>query len=289
MINFIVNFGSGKGAGYKCFKTASAYLDKHNIHYSVFMTKSPGDAERTAAIITKNGPCTIAAIGGDGTFHEVLNGISDLNNTSVGFIPAGRGNDYARSANLPKDTVKALKAIVSGETVLTDFLSIGGRRCLNAAGMGLDTAVLDRVKGKNGKITYLKSLIYCLRHFKPYSVKAETETEKIRFDNIIMLGLCNGTAIGGGMKVSPDSKIADGLMEAVFISVPGNGKIMGALTKFLKGRHIGLEYTRVVTCKKITITSHSSPFLQMDGELYPSDFKPLECEVVHGGLKVFKV
>ena len=158
MINIIANPNSGLGRGKKNIEKISRYCIKNGIEHAFHFTERPGHATEITAELTKKGG-EIAVMGGDGSFHEVLNGIVDLKNTTLGFIPSGRGNDFARSANLSLDPIKAFEAIVRGKTKQIDFIKVGEKRCLNVAGTGLDIDVLERVAGSTNKITYVISLI----------------------------------------------------------------------------------------------------------------------------------
>jgi len=225
------------------------------------------------------------AVGGDGTFHEVLNGIKDPLKTSLGLIPAGRGNDFARAANLKLSPIKALKDILKGETAYSDFILVGGRRCLNVCGTGLDTEVLNRVKGKSNKISYLFALRYCLKNYSPYKLKVTVNGVSETFE-CIMAAVCNGHSFGGGMKLSPLSKSNDGLLNLIVAKTPKDGKIFKALRGFVKGSHIDKEYCIHTECEEVFIESENYNTIQLDGELYEDN--KLECKIVKNGLKTFK-
>ncbi len=285
MIDFIINPNSGKGKGKKALDKISRFCKKGSIEYRIHITAGPKHAEHIAKTVCENGADTVVAVGGDGTFHEVLNGIPDPSKVKLGFIPAGRGNDYARAAGLNLDVIKALKDIIRGEEVFSDYIAVSDRRCLNIAGTGLDTEVLKRVMGKSGKITYLKSLIYCVHHFSPYKIAVDANGEHVD-EEVIMVGVCNGIAIGGGMRLSPRSNPSDNVMEVVSVRMPKNGKIMKALFGFLKGKHIDKEYTSCRTCDAAKITPAVPQTVQLDGELY--DGLPFECTLIKNGIRTFR-
>lgn len=283
MIHIVANVGSGKGIGRKNLKKIESYLKKNSIDYSVYRTEYKGHArEIVNAISSKGEECTVAVLGGDGTFHEALNGIADFEKTKLGFIPSGRGNDFARAIKAPKNPLDALCDILRGEERKIDFIDVSGVRCLNVAGTGLDVAVLERVDGKSGTITYLKSLVYCLKHFNPYKITTVVNGEKHDFD-CIMAGVCNGIAIGGNMKISPLSEVDDGLLDVVVITMPEDGKVLPVLPKFLVGKHMGLDITHHFRCKEVEILA---PYpVQLDGEIYRD--LPLHCKIEKAKLRTF--
>lgn len=283
MLNIIANIKSGKGRGLKNVRKIVEYCLGKNIAYSLYLTNKPGHATELARSLTKNGG-EIVALGGDGTFHEVLNGISDIQNTALGFIPSGRGNDFVRAAGCSLDPIKALEDILRRETKSIDYIDVNGTRCLNVAGTGLDIDVLERVAGKTNKISYLVSLIYCLHHFKPYHVKVKVNGEEHVFD-CIMAGVCNGIAIGGNIRLSPLSLIDDGKLDVIVMTMPENGRIMSVLPKFVRGKHMDLPITHHFVTDEVHIESNRP--VQLDGEIYRN--LSLDCKIVKGGLKTYKV
>ncbi len=286
MLDFIANILSGKGLGNKNLKKITAYCDLHNIEYSVHITNARGHASTIAKELSKNGARTIVAVGGDGTFHEILGGIRSFENTSLGFIPSGRGNDFANGMGIPLDPVKALEIILKGKHKNIDYIQVGEKRCLNIGGTGLDIDVLKRVAGRQGKITYLNSLLYCVNHFTPYRIEVTLPGEaKVEYSAVIV-GICNGTQFGGGLKLSPRSKFDDGLMDLVIILMP-KGSIWPALFKFLKGKHIDLPITKTIRCEEVTIHPLDGRPIQLDGEIYEN--ADLTCKIVKGGLKTFEI
>ncbi len=283
MLNIIANVKSGKGRGLKNIKKVVKYCLEKNIDYALYITNKRGHATEIASELTQNGG-TIIALGGDGTFHEVLNGIVDLENTTLGFIPSGRGNDFVRTAGCSLNPIKAMDDIINGETRRIDFIQVGDKRCLNVAGTGLDIDVLERVAGKTDKISYVTSLLYCLRHFEPYHVCVTVDGTTTEYD-CIMAGVCNGRAFGGNILLSPRSEIDDGKLDVVIITMPEDGKIFPVVPKFLKGKHIDMPITHCYKCDEVLITSKKP--VQLDGEIYRG--LSLDCKVVKGGLKTFVV
>ncbi len=283
MLNIIANVKSGKGRGLKNIKKVAKYCLKNNIPYALYLTNKPGHATELASQLTKDGG-DIIALGGDGTFHEVLNGIVDTEHTTIGFIPSGRGNDFVRTAGCSLNPIKALKDILSGEIRNIDYIDVNGTRCLNVAGTGLDIDVLERVEGKTGKLTYLMSLVYCLNHFEPYHVVVKVNGEQYEYD-CIMAGVCNGTAFGGNIKLSPLSKIDDGKLDVIVMTMPENGKIVPVLPKFVQGKHMDMPITHHFECDEVSIkTNHP---VELDGEIY-RDLK-FDCKIVKAGLKTYVV
>lgn len=284
MFHFIVNIKSGRGKALKSVRKITDYCALHSIEYSLHITRYHGHgAEIASELSLSEKGANIIAIGGDGTFHEVINGIKNFENVTVGFIPCGRGNDFARTAGFKKKPIEALKDILRGETTYIDYIQVGNKRCLNVAGTGMDVDVLLRVDGSSKKLTYLKSLLTCLAKFDPYKVKVTLNGEVNEY-SCLMVGVCNGRAIGGNMKICPIAEIDDGLLDLVVVTVP-NGKIAPCIPKFLAGKHIGQYWTVHTKCESVLVECDKP--VQLDGEIYKD--LVLDCKVVKNGIKTFKI
>ena len=280
MINIIANIRSGKGLGLKSLKKVTAYCADNSIDYTLYVTNYKGHATEIARDVTKNGG-TVIAMGGDGTFHDVLNGIADIEHTVMGFIPAGRGNDFTRAAGFSLNPVKALKDILAGNTKKIDYIKVSDKRCLNVAGTGLDVKVLELAYSKSG-LSYLSSLVYWLNHMIPCNATVTCDDSQPFKVGCIMVGVCNGLAFGGNIRLSPVSKIDDGFL-VIVMQMPENCKVMKVLPKFVKGKHMDLPITTHIRCKKVRVESDAK--VELDGEIY--DNLAFDCEVVENGLTIF--
>lgn len=277
MKHFIVNPKSGKGTGEKLWLKIKDVLESRGVPYTVHKTVDKADT--VAAARAMSGKGVLCAIGGDGTFHDVING-ADLNETPVGFIPNGRGNDFAFGTKLQRDPMKALEAVLADRQAAIDYIDVSGIKCLNVAGTGLDVAVLQRVyEGKSR--SYFGSVLYNIKHFDPYTVKVTSDGESYEGE-CVMVGVCNGTQIGGGIRLSPASVIDDGKLNVVIMTMPKTS-ITGALMKFKSGKHLDKPYTRHFLAETIEVDTPGYP-IQLDGEIYQV---PLHCKIVKGGLKTF--
>ncbi len=278
----ITNPDSGGGGGKKTEAAIKAYLDAKGVEYKIAETKAKGHAREIAASFEGG---TIIAVGGDGTFHEVLNGMN-TEKCRLGFVPSGRGNDFAEAFGLSKKTSVALETILGGNETNIDYIAVGENlRCLNVAGKGLDVSVLESVENKKDtKFTYLMSLINCIRHFTPYELDVEIGGESTHY-SCVMAGVCNGNRFGGGIKISPVSKFDDGKLDVIAIEYPKK-RLMRALWGFVGGKHMDKPYTHHTECERVKISSPYGYPIELDGEIYRGPV--LDCRVVKGGLKTFK-
>ncbi len=257
--------------------------------YTVHRTRYKGHAGEIAASLTQNGEqANIISVGGDGTLHEILNGIKSFENTVLGIIPLGTGNDFAKSAHVPKDTEKAVNIILGGSARAVDFIELSsGVRSLNAVGMGIDVDVLKRAYGGSNKkkSKYLHALIVSLAKFKSYefTVKYNGKEEK-HFGLIAALG--NGRQIGGGIKLFPKAEIDDGYMELVIADFISKFRTIGAFIKLMRGKVHKIKQVTVVRCKAAEFCYLGEHYtIQADGELY--DDMPLSARIIQNKLKIY--
>lgn len=281
-MKIIANKSSGKGNGAKCLSKVESYLNLRNIAYTVYETERTGHGMALAQKLSDDGADTIVALGGDGTFHEVLNGIN-FNKSRMGLIPAGRGNDFAggtKAASL--DPVKAIADVVRGEHKNLDYIQIADRRCINVAGTGIDVEVLLKTAKSKNKLTYTASLFRCLLKYKPYPMEITANGETYKHD-CLMVGVCNGSQFGGGMQLAPIAIADDGKLNVIIIEKPKFAPTIFVMPKFLKGKHIDKPYTHLISCESVKIQTPAP--LELDGEIYYD--LPFDAHIVKGGLKTF--
>ncbi len=289
MYHIIVNPLSGKGQSKKALCTVETVLTGKEIDYEVHLTEHAGHAVEIARELSRIPDTTIIALGGDGSFNEVLNGIENFDNVTLGFIPCGTGNDYVHAAGIPTDTTKALDLILRGKVGTTDYLNVGEKRCLNIAGAGMDVDVLVRyatMKPFHGKVKYLASLLDTLIHLRFHKIRLTREDGTEEEHNVFLVSMANGIYIGGGMPISPYSVVNDGFMDVVVVNEIRPSKVLGLLLKFLNGgKHVLMPCTEVIRCKKAKVEILDDGSTQMDGEV--SENKVLDCSIVTGVLKTF--
>ena len=158
MYYFIVNPHSRSGQGAQLWRRLEMELKKSTVEYQVNLTERPGHARELAARLTTGQPDgassqVIVAVGGDGTLNEVLDGLHVSSQVTLGYIPTGSGNDFARSMRLPKTPQRALQRILHPRyfrfldygVLSCDVCNINHRRFIVSSGIGFDAAVCQRL------------------------------------------------------------------------------------------------------------------------------------------------
>lgn len=264
----------------RLLKAAGAEYTLHETHY-----KAHGKV--IAEELTKEDNVNIIALGGDGTVHDVLNGIRDVEKCNFGIIPLGTGNDFAASAKIPYNVKKAVDIILNGEAKPTDYLEIGGKRCMNVGGVGIDVDVLVRcAKGKRrGKLKYLKSLIISFFKFNGYNLTVECNGETIQ-KKVLIVATCNGGQFGGGIRVCPIAELDDGKMDVMIVDCfKSKWRILGAFLLLVRGKIMGYPHKKHFRADRVKIEFETPCTVQLDGELY--DGLEFDAKVCHG-LKMYR-
>lgn len=286
MYHFIVNPNSRGGRGEKIWRRLEKQLIHQGIEYEAFLTEKAGDASAFAASLTERcrEPKVIIAVGGDGTMNEVLDGLSFCGQVTIGYIPAGSGNDLARSLKLPGSPSRCLKKILNPRYhKLLDYgvLSYGEqlthRRFMVSAGIGMDAMVcqdilkskIKRVLGKVhlGKLSYV--LVGIKRLFFTWPVKGYLildGVQKVEFNHIYFISAHIHPFEGGGFRFAPGADPCDGKLTICVVHNGKKRKIIPVLVGAFFGRRSKRHGVRNYTCQEVEIHVERPMAVHVDGE-----------------------
>ena len=290
MYHVIFNPNSGLKKTEQAAATVKAILEQQGVEVLFHPTEGKGHCTEIVREINSSSPdAKVIIIGGDGTFSEALNGVTDFDAITFGLIPGGSGNDFATKLRLPTDPEKATLRILKGEVQKLDYIDLNGKRCLNVCGLGMDVDVLVRCAEKSrfkGKIKYYLSLLYVLTHFKPHRVRYKIG-DVVGEQDVFMVGACNGSYIGGGMALAPDSSVTDGVLDLVVIDNIPKPLIPFRLVPFLLGRMNKQSCTHIYQGSEaeIEVLGETPARVQVDGEVM--EMPKLCCKIVPRTLKMF--
>lgn len=288
MYHIIVNPQGGKGKSLKALTTVEEIFKNNNAQYVVHKTEYAGHATEIARELSKTPDTNIVVMGGDGSFHEVLCGIDNFDNVTLGLVACGSGNDFIKKSGHSTNVKEAVQTILNGKVGFVDYMELGKYRCLNVGGGGMDVDVLLKYancKTLKGKAAYYYSLFYTLLHTRFHHLRI-TADGVTKDTSVFMIGVGNGGFIGGGIPICPNAIVDDGLLNVGYVSEMKKSKIIFRLFKFLKGKHVGTDWGGEYTAKKITIEALDDSRFELDGEII-EDTK-LDIEVVHNKLKMFR-
>lgn len=269
MITIFANPASGASLGERTLQIVKEYLDGKNQSYEVYQSSFEGEPVEIARKY-KDQVEKLIIIGGDGTFNEFTNGLNDLENYDICFIPGGTGNDFAYSLGI-FDIQKILDKFLNNESTKVDYLSVNGNKCLNVCGTGLDTEVLQKYNAlpKKTKAGYVKCLVKVLCNFNFYKLKLTVDDQKSIEGEFMLAACCNGKRFGANIYISPESEIDDGYINLILIKKIKKIIIPFALLGFIKGKHLTKSYSEQILCKKVEIENLDGNMVyNLDGQLF---------------------
>ncbi len=242
-------------------------------------TVYPSHATELARQAGEDGYEVVVAMGGDGTVHEVVNGLMQLppeHRPRLGIVPIGSGNDFAHAVGIPKEPEAALRRAMTGETRRVDvgMVSDGGGRgeyWINAIGIGFDTIVTihsRKVPIIQGFAVYFAAVMQTiLFDHRPFRVKVTSDGVDWE-DELMILVLCNGTREGGGFYVAPQARLDDGRLANVSVKRISRLKMLMTIPSFLNGKYQGLSHVQAGEFSHMELSSDHPLFIHTDGEIF---------------------
>lgn len=299
----IVNPVSGHGRCAREWSKIASLLDKAGLDYSFEFSPSKYATIDLANSAVRMGYRKIIAVGGDGTIHEVLNGLYHQNEVpmseiTLGVIPVGTGNDWVRHYGIPHDYQAAIDIILQGHIFHQDIIRAryqtskgeGEGVVANIAGIGLDAAVIEAVdaaerrRGRKGRGTYLWCLIKTVLTHKAHPYTIEVDGRRMEFPEMFSAAVGNNRFNGGGLEQLPAALSDDGLAEVMVLSRLRLRSLPKALKLLLGGRINDIAEVENYRCRQISFTSTEPRPVELDGELV--GVTRADFEVLPGALNV---
>ena len=308
----IANPISGKGRAKNVAEQAHTALTESGKQGQLVFTSASGDAEHLAHKAAADGIRFIIACGGDGTLHEVVNGIATVPDVILGVLPCGRGNDFAAAIGVPLKPEAAIQTLVSGTPIHVDL----GRcyqinRQLKGEGVepepsltdnrqpttdnyfatiatcGYDAEVSRRAaKGTPvfaGTASYAYAAVETLFYYDPPVVHLEGDFGT--YEGSLLLAATGITnRYGGGFKIVPDARINDGLFDVCIIRPVSELTVLRLMVTLFWGGHVSHPAVSIHRTRAITIKTETPLLLYADGE--PMSETPVTIETVKEGLVV---
>lgn len=253
------------------------------------------------------------AVGGDGTVHDVLNGIAayvdghdsdSFSDFTLGVIPVGSGNDWIKSTGVPKDICKAVDileaSVVRPQDVVRlsvlDFDALPQKKELavsymaNIGGIGIDARVCEKVnalktQGKRGKILYVTSLLRAISERKPALARVECDGKTVFDGAYLSMAFGVGRYSGGGMRQTPAAVLDDGLLDMTIIPDLPLKRIAREVPRLFTGTFLKVPELVVSKSKVITVIPYDmgcSEPVEVDGEVVgkvPVEFRVLDSQI----------
>lgn len=282
MYVFIVNQVAGNGRAKKIHSKLTELADYKKMSPVCFYTKYKGHAEKIALQISSDTSIkTIVVIGGDGTMHEVVNGLENRD-ISISFIPGGSGNDFARGASSPLNPNEVFKNIQENKRNVDYWLGVynmkdkDNRKFINCIGFGFDAVVTKSANQSHykrlfntvrlGKLGYTIAIIRELLFYRPISIIVETDNLTKKYSNCFLITINNHAYFGGGMKINPLAQNNRDDFSVLIIDSISKWKVLALFLTVFTGKHIHFKEVKIISTKQIKISAEKPIPFQADGE-----------------------
>ncbi|MCD4829994.1 MAG: diacylglycerol kinase family lipid kinase [Candidatus Cloacimonetes bacterium] len=269
---FIVNPVAGRGRAAHELPRIEHLLRSYKLPAKILLTRNSGHATAIAGERMLQGFEKICVVGGDGTLHEVVNGVMDsgrARRARLAILPLGGGNDFARGLGIPRDWPQALNLILQGDVRTVDVGRIEDTWFINALGIGLDARVAwhaQRIARLNGLPRYLAAALKALaeRPRFAFDVKLDDQLFRGRF---LLATVGMSRYCGGGFQLTPDARPDDGLFDLCFVDAMPLLKTLFLLPLAIRGRHTGRKEVRIMRSARVEVRSRQPLPVYMDGEI----------------------
>jgi diacylglycerol kinase (ATP) len=286
----VANPSAGRGKGAKLIPRVDALLRSLGVPHTLRICESPEDPERLARTAALEGAEIVAALGGDGQVGACANGVLGTG-SALAVIPSGTGNDFARHIGLDrKDPIAAVRLLSAPAFKEIDVVRITtpehDRYYVNIGGAGFDSEVnehANKVRRLRGTLKYVYSTFVTLARFRPGKFVVTVDGTEHPFTGM-MLAVGNGSSYGGGMRVTPDARSDDGLLDVCVIQELPKWQFVTTFPKVFSGRHIDHPAVTMLQGKEIEISAERAFQVYADGE--PVGHLPATFSVVPAALRV---
>ncbi len=285
MFLLLANPTSGAGQGRNVIADVIKELKAREISFSDISGSSYESAVLNLRSSLKGtNPEAVIVVGGDGMVHLA---IQELAGTDVPLIliPAGTGNDFARTMNLDLDLpVESLSYALTHQPTSIDLGRVNGRYFAEILSTGFDSMVNERANRMRfrSKIKYDLAMLLELPVFKPLEYEISVDGRKMTTP-AMLIAVANGISYGGGMKICPNSDIQDGLFDLMILEPVSKIEFLKVFPKVFNGTHITHPKVRILQGKKITINSKAIAYA--DGERIGQ--LPITAEIAPGALRTW--
>lgn len=300
---FIVNPIAGSGRAHGLVARIGAWLQKRGIEARIVETKEAGHAEQLAAAASDLGHDRVIAVGGDGTMQEVINGLLAAGASpggrppEVAIVPAGRGNDMARSVNLPIDPIACLSIALGATTHPFDVGRATGtdgrQRYFGAAGgVGFDAAVAYTMAARRrfwmrGEPGYFLATLNELRRYRNSDLRITLTGnghDRVVSQRFLFVAFANGPFYGGGMQICPAAKTDDGWLNVCLVGDLSRLAALRELPGIYQAKHLKNPKVEIVHARDVRIEGGPTTRVHLDGEPFGS--VPVDVTLFPGAVRM---
>lgn len=271
-LTIIANPTSGRGRAGRVLPSVTGSLSSHGIATDVHVTHDAEDLRRAVRIARDCGHERVIVCGGDGSIHLAIQELAG-SDTALGVVPAGTGDDNARTLGLPrKDPIAAALLAATAPITRVDLGHVStadetDRVFLGVLSSGFDSMVNERANAMtrpSGDARYLVAILAELRTFRPIPYQARIDGRTVSGD-AMLVAVGNGISYGGGMKVCPQADPADGLLDVTWLHGVGKVTFLRTFPQVFSGGHVRSPHVSTVRAREVVLDAPGQ-LVYADGE-----------------------
>ncbi len=284
-LRVIVNPNAGGGRAQRLLPLVESALRARSAEHRIDRTRSLEHAAELARDAAQAGELAVA-MGGDGLVGAVAGALRETPAAVLGVIPAGRGNDLARKLAIPADPTGACATLLDGRPRTIDLAEVNGRIYLGIASAGIDSDIQVIANANRlplGSHVYVYATLRALATWKPARFEVAVDGRELHFSGY-SVAVANSGVFGGGMYLSPDSQIDDGVLEVVAFEAIPKRRYLANLPRVFKGTHLQEPGAHVLSGKTVTISTDRPFQVFADGE--PMVDLPATVQVLPQAIRV---
>ncbi|MEX0980314.1 MAG: diacylglycerol kinase family protein [Gemmatimonadota bacterium] len=298
----ILNPASSNGGGKRLGPMLRSRLEQRGIAHEIVLSREAGHVAKLARDAARDGVRRILAVGGDGTIHEIANGLLEAGvpPPAVAILPVGTGNDFYRMIGRPpregrRGIDAALDTLQHGLPTRFDVGVVrwegGESYFVNFLGVGVDVEVLRRrarFQWLPGITQYLAALLSAVTRFQPVHLHIDVDDDERIEERALLCAVTVGPSVGGGFMLSPDARPDDGLLDLCLVGRLGALQILRYIPKVIRGKHKDLDEVTLRQFQRLRLaTGGAEPmFFQLDGDLRTEAVPWLDIEIRAGALPI---
>jgi YegS/Rv2252/BmrU family lipid kinase len=272
-VSLIVNPAAGGGRAGRLLGAVAGALTNNGIEHHVERTQSLEHARGLAHAAAAAGEVAVA-FGGDGLIGAVAGALAQSQAT-LGILPGGRGNDFARVLGIPLDPVAACQVLATGQVRVLDLGEVSGssapaKTFVGIASCGFDSdanRIANETRIVRGNLVYAYAAIRALARWRPARFELTLDGGRTHVVTGYSVGAGNSKAYGGGMYACPGAELDDGLLDVVTLGdVPKRRFLTSLLPKVFKGTHVDEPEVTVLRTAEVTIAADRPFTLYADGD-----------------------
>ncbi len=272
----IVNPVAGRGRVQRRLAEIARLL-REGGRVDIVQTAGPGEGARLARDATDEGYDRVVAVGGDGTVHDVVNGLlgSDIR---LAIVPLGTANDFAHALGI-RDWRAAARQALTGAYRPVDVALANGRAVANCVGVGADAAgarLVERQKRYLGPLSYLTAAIAIAATYRPRAMRVRFDGEVLEGEHLLVV-VSNGGRFANGMRIAPQAIVDDGELDLCVIGGTNRAETLALLPLVYLGAHGRHRKVRFARVREIVIEQDERAPVQYDGELAEADRIEVSC------------